>query len=144
VIIKECAMKKSLLYAVSLVGVFALGHLSARSAGTVAYAQDKPERAAYLIAATSPTPAAPEKMAKYAAAAGPLARQAGMQLLAGAVPGQPTFELLEGTFPYQGRVAIEKFRSMKALHEFWHSEAYQTAKKNRTDANFIIAIEASE
>jgi len=137
-------MKKSLLYALTLAGVFALGHLSARWSGTVAHAQDKPEKAAYLIAATSPTPAPPEKMAKYSEAAGPLARQAGMQLLAGGVPGQRTFEVLEGTFPYQGRVAVEKFRSMKALHDFWHSEAYHTAKKNRTEANFIIAIEASE
>jgi uncharacterized protein (DUF1330 family) len=137
-------MKKSLLYALTLAAVFALGHLSARWTGTVAHAQGKPEKAAYLIAATSPTPAAPEKMAKYREAAGPLARQAGMQLLGGGVPGQPTFELLEGTFPYQGRVAVEKFRSMKALHDFWHSEAYQAAKKNRTEANFIIAVEAAE
>jgi uncharacterized protein (DUF1330 family) len=136
-------MKKS-LYAVTLVGVFALGHLSARWQGTVAHAQEKPEKAAYLIAATSPNPAPPEKMAKYSQAAVPLARQAGMQPLGSGVPGQPTFELLEGTFPYQGRVAVEKFRSMKALHDFWHSEGYQTAKKNRNDANFIIAVEAAE
>jgi len=135
-------MKKS-LYALTLVGVFALGHFSARQ-GTVAQAQGKSEKAAYLIAATSATPAAPEKMAKYREAAGPLARQAGVQVLGGGVPGQPTFELLEGKFPYQGRVAVEKFRSMKALHEFWHSEAYQAAKKNRTEANFIIAVEATE
>jgi len=136
-------MRKS-LYALTLVGVFALGHVSARWQGTVAQAQGKPEKAAYLIAATSPNPAPPEKMAKYSQAAGPLARQAGMQLLGGGVPGQPTFELLEGTYPYQGRIAVEKFRSMKALHDFWHSEAYQAAKKNRTDANFIIAVEAAE
>ena len=136
-------MKKS-LYVLTLAGVFALGHLSARWQGTVAHAQGKPEKAAYLIAATSPTPASPEKMAKYRDAAGPLARQAGMQALGGGVPGQPAFELLEGTFPYQGRVAVEKFRSMKALHDFWHSEGYQAAKKNRTEANFIIAVEATE
>jgi uncharacterized protein (DUF1330 family) len=137
-------MKKRLLYALALAGVFALGHLSARWQGTVAQAQVKPEKAAFLIAATNPTAAPPEKMAKYRDAAGPLARQAGMQVLGGGVPGQPTFELLEGTFPYPGRVAVEKFRSMKALHDFWHSEAYQTAKKNRTEANFIIAVEAAE
>ena len=137
-------MKKSLLYALTLAGVFALGHLSARWQGTVAHAQGKPEKAAYLIAATNPTPAAPEKMAKYREAAGPLASKAGVQVLGGGVPGQPTFELLEGTYPYQGRIAVEKFRSMKALHEFWHSDAYQAAKKNRTDANFIIAVEATE
>ena len=137
-------MKKSLLYALTLSSVFALGHLSARWQGTVARAQGKPEKAAYLIAATSPTPAPAEKMAKYSEAAGPLARKAGMERLAGGVPGQPTFELLEGTFPYQGRIAVEKFRSMKALHDFWHSEAYQTAKKNRTEANFIIAVESAE
>src|SRR3954453_16674884 len=111
-------MKKSLPYALTLVGVFSLGHLSARWQGAVAHAQGKPEKAAYLIAATNPTPAPPEKMAKYGAAAGPLAREAGMQLLGGGGPGQPRSDLLEETFPSQGPVAVEKFRSMKALHDF--------------------------
>jgi uncharacterized protein (DUF1330 family) len=137
-------MKKTVMYALTLAGVFALGHLSARWPDAVAHAQNKPEKAAYLIAATSPTAAPPEKMAKYREAAGPLARQAGMQPLGSGVPGQPSFELLEGTFPYKGRIAVEKFRSMKALHDFWHSEGYQVAKKNRPEANFIIAVEASE
>jgi len=137
-------MKRNLLYGLTLVTVFALGHLSARWQGAVAHAQGKPERAAYLVAATNATPAPPEKMAKYREAAGPLAKQAGVQILGGGTPGQPNFQLLEGKFPYQGRVAVEKFRSMKALHDFWHSEAYQQAKKNRTEANFIFAVEAAE
>ena len=137
-------MKHKMIYVISLAAVFALGHVSARWSESVAHAQSTPpaEKAAFLIAATNPTSAPPEKMAKYREAAGPLAKQAGMQLLGAGVPGSNTFQVLEGKWPYQGRVAVEKFRSMKALQDFWNSPAYQEAKKNRTEANFIIAVEA--
>ena len=58
-------------------------------------------------------------------------------------PGQ-RLQVLEGKFPYQGRVAVERFRSMKALVDFWNSPAYQEAKKFRNEANFIIAVEAAQ
>jgi uncharacterized protein (DUF1330 family) len=139
-------MKNKLVYVMSLVAVFALGHFSAQWRGSVAHAQGNGsgEKAAYLIAATSNVQAPPDKMAKYREAAGPLAKQAGMQLLGAGEPGKPTLQVLEGKFPYQGRVAVEKFRSMKALTDFWNSQAYQEAKKNRTEANFIIAVEAAQ
>ena len=138
-------MKNKLVYSMSLVAVFALGHLSARWQGGVAHAQSKPvgEKAAYLVAATNPVPASAESMKKYGEAAGPLARQAGVQLLGAGVPGK-TLKVLEGKFPYEGRVAVERFRSMKALVDFWNSPGYQEAKKFRTEANFIIAVEAVE
>jgi uncharacterized protein (DUF1330 family) len=139
-------MKNKLVYVMSLVAVFALGHFSAHWKGGVALAQEngKGEKAAYLIAATSPVSAPADRMAKYSEAAGPLARQAGMQLLGAGQVGSGTLQVLEGKFPYQGRVAVERFRSMKALVDFWNSPAYQEAKKFRNEANFIIAVEAAQ
>jgi uncharacterized protein (DUF1330 family) len=138
-------MNNRLLYAMSLVAVFALGQVSARWHDGVAHAQTNPpgEKVAYLIAASNPVQASPERMAKYREAAVPLARQAGMQLLGTGESGR-TLQVMEGKWPYQGRVAVEKFRSMKALLDFWNSAAYQEAKKFRTEANFIIAVEAVE
>ena len=133
---------RMLLYSTGLIAMFVLGHLSARIGVPVAHAQNGDEKAAYLIASTSPAPLAPERRAAYGKAAGPLAKNAGMQLL-GAGEGS-TIQVLEGTFPYKGRVAVEKFRSMKALLDFWKSPAYQEAKKLRNEANFIIAVEAVE
>lgn len=131
---------KVLLYSTGLIAMFALGHLSARIGIPVAHAQN--EKAAYLIASPSSAPNTPERAAAYSKAAGPLAKNAGMQMLA-AGEGS-TIQVLEGTFPYKGRLVVEKFRSMKALLDFWKSPAYQEAKKNRNEANFIIALEAVE
>jgi uncharacterized protein (DUF1330 family) len=138
-------MKKTLLYSIGLVIVFVLGHLSAHSLDTVAYAQAKPagEKAAFLIASTKALQTSPERMKAYRETAGPLARQAGMQLLGAGESGK-TVQVLEGKFPFDGRIAVEKFRSMKALLDFWNSPEYQKAKKLREEANFIVAVEAAE
>jgi len=133
---------RMLLYATGLIAMFVLGHVSARIGVPVAHAQNGGEKAAYLIASSSPAPLAPERRAAYSKAAGPLAKNAGMQLL-GAGEGN-TIQVLEGTFPYKSRLVVEKFRSMKALLDFWKSPAYQEAKKFRNEANFIIAVEAVE
>jgi len=135
---------KKLLYAMSLVGVFALGHLSAGWRAPVAQAQSKAEKAAYLIAVSSGVQAPAENMAKYREVALPLATHAGLQVLGSGMTGQPSFQLLEGKFPYQGRVGLERFRSMKELLNFWQSDAYQNVRKLRTEAHFIIAVEAAE
>lgn len=138
-------MKKTLLYSVTLTVVFVLGHLSARITDSVAYAQAQPagEKAAFLIASTKALQASPERMKAYRETAGPLARQAGMQLLGAGESGR-TVQVLEGKFPFDGRIAVERFRSMKALLEFWNSPEYQKAKKLREEANFIVAVEAAE
>ena len=133
---------RMLLYSTGLIAMFVLGQLSARIGAPVAHAQSGAEKAAYLIASTSPAPNSPERGAAYSKAAGPLAKNAGMQLL-GAGEGS-TIQVLEGTFPYKSRLVVEKFRSMKALLDFWKSPAYQEAKKLRNEANFIIAVEAVE
>jgi uncharacterized protein (DUF1330 family) len=130
-----------LLYSTGLIAMFVLGHASARIGMPAAHAQSN-EKAAYLIASTSAAPNTPERAAAYSTAAGPLAKNAGMQLL-GSGEGN-TIQVLEGTFPYKSRLVVEKFRSMKALLDFWKSPAYQEAKKNRNEANFIIAVEAVE
>lgn len=137
-------MKTKLMYATSLVAVFALGHVSARWQNGVAHAQTSSAvKAAYLIAASNPVQAPAENMAKYRDAAGPLARQAGMKMLGAGAAGT-TLQVLEGKWPYQGRLAVERYSSMKALLDFWNSAEYQKARKLRTEANFIIAVEAVE
>jgi uncharacterized protein (DUF1330 family) len=138
-------MNKKLLYSMSLIFVFVLGQLSARWQAGVAHAQSNGggEKAAYLIAATNPVAAPADRMKLYREKAGPLAQGAGMKLLGSGEPGK-TLQVLEGKWPYQGRVAVERFRSMKALVDFWNSPGYQEAKKLRTEANFIIAVEAVE
>ena len=85
----------------------------------------------------------PEALAAYRQAAGPLAMKAGYTLLA-TQPDKANVQVLEGQWPYEGFVTLEKFTSMNDLVSFWHSEGYQSAKKLRADAikmDFIIAVE---
>ena len=94
---------------------------------------------AYLIASSRAIH--PEKMAAYRAAAGPLAAQAGLEILA---PGDPKAHVLEGTWPVDGGLTVERFRSMEDLLAFWNSPGYTEAKKLRAgnvEMPFIVAIE---
>ena len=136
-------MRGMLARTISLGVIFALGYGAAHVQMAVVHAQ-RGEKAAYLIASTKLLK--PDQMGPYRDAAGPLARAAGMQMLASGESGR-TVQVLEGTWSYEGRIAVEKFRSMKALLDFWHSPGYQKAKKLREGAmetNFIIAVEAVE
>jgi hypothetical protein len=56
---------RMLLSSTGLIAIFALGDLSARTGVPVAHAQSGGEKAAYLIASTSPAPNAPERAAAY-------------------------------------------------------------------------------
>jgi uncharacterized protein (DUF1330 family) len=128
------------LYAASLVGCLVLGYVVAQFQHAVLAAQEAPP--AYLI--VSAQTHEPDKMGAYRDAAVPLAQQAGLEMVAHSRVG---FELLEGEWPYEGFVAIEKFDSMQALKDFWHSHGYEEAKKLRAgifEANFIVAVEAVE
>ena len=97
---------------------------------------DKP---AYLIASSRPIH--PDKMGPYRAAAGPLASKAGLEILA---QGDPKAHVLEGAWPFDGGLTVEKYRSMGELLAFWNSPGYQEAKTLRAgnvEMNFIVAIE---
>ena len=69
---------------------------------------------------------------------------AGLEIVAGRP--DPTVTVLEGEWPYEEGITIEKFTSMAAVMEFWYSDAYQEAKKLREGAskvNFIVAVEGT-
>ena len=129
-------------YSAGLVIAFGIGYVSGPGQQDVAHAQAKPEKAAYLVASLKIVK--PEQMTAYGQAAGPLAKQAGMQMLGRGQAGS-TIQVLEGKWPFEGGINVEKFRSMPALLEFWNSPGYQKAKKLREGAaqvNFIVAVEA--
>jgi uncharacterized protein (DUF1330 family) len=130
----------ALTVAAALVVGFAAGQASAPQAAAQAPggAQAGP-RPAYLV--VSSRPIQPDKMGPYRAAAVPLARAAGMEMLAS---GDPATHVLEGKWPHAGALSIERYRSMDELMKFWNSAGYQEAKKLRaglSEMNFIVAIE---
>ena len=139
-------MKHSFI--LSLVCAFALGALTfgtrnshSLTGQTAAPPADPP---AYLLAVGKRLKP-PEALAAYRKAAGPLALAAGYQQLA-TQPSKATVQVLEGQWPYEGFVTLEKFTSMPELQKFWNSAAYQEARKLRAEAikmDFIIAVEGS-
>ena len=73
----------------------------------------------------------------------PAAQKAGLEFLA-VGNSDEGIQVLEGTWPFNGLVVIEKYDSMDALLKFWNSPEYRKAKKTREglmDVNFIIAID---
>ena len=131
-------MKTNPRYVVSLLVVFLLGYAAA---SWQANAQSAPP--AYMI--VSAEFLEPDKLGPYEEKAVPLAKQAGMVVVAQGASGS-TVEVLEGDWPYKGAVVIEKYDSMDALLSFWNSPGYQEAKKLReghVQTNFIIAVEAA-
>jgi len=130
----------ALTVAAALVVGFAAGQASApQAAGQAPAGAQAGPRPAYLV--VSSRPIQPEKMGPYRAAAGPLARAAGMEMLAS---GDPATHVLEGKWPHAGALSIERYRSMDELMKFWNSAGYQEAKKLRaglSEMNFIVAIE---
>jgi uncharacterized protein YdhG (YjbR/CyaY superfamily)/uncharacterized protein (DUF1330 family) len=96
------------------------------AAGQTAAAQGAATRPAYMV--VSSRPIAPEKMGPYRTAAGPLARAAGMEMMAS---GDPKLHVLEGAWTLDGNLSIEKYRSMDDLLTFWNSPGYQDARRLR-------------
>lgn len=134
------------IYALGLVAVFALGYAAAELGDTAAHASAVAgEKAAYLIVSSKVLD--PEPLVAYGEAAGPGAQEAGVEILARADVGDG-LRILEGAWPYDdGGVTIERFTSMRALLDFWHSDEYQAAIKLREgaiDIDFIVALEATE
>jgi len=120
--------------------VLALGFLAGLGAANVIYARQATTPPAYLVVSSKTID--PEPMGAYRAATGPLEAPAGLEVIAGRP--DPTVTVLEGEWPYEEGIVIERFRSMETLGEFWYSEDYQEAKKLReglTKVNFIVAVE---
>ena len=139
-------MKKIIVYAVSPILFFVLGYLVAELQDPVAKIPvvQPVGKPAYLI--SSGKILNPGKIGIYQEATMPLARRAGLQLLASGESGS-TVQLLEGDWPYQGFVIVEKYDSMEALMNFWNSPGFRQARKFRKEvieADFTIAIEGVE
>ena len=136
------------LYMLSLVGAFVMGALMFGTDNNRVLA-DQPgaavaDKPAYMIVSGKRLKP-PEAMAAYRQAAGPLAMAAGYELLA-TQPTKQNVQVLEGEWPYDGFVLVEKYRSMQDLLKFWNSPEYTAAKKLRADAvkmDFIVAVEGA-
>ena len=57
-------------------------------------------------------------------------KKAGLEFLA-VGNSDEGIQVLEGTWPFNGLVVIEKYDSMDALLKFWNSPEYRKAKKLR-------------
>lgn len=126
-------MKKTL----SIIAVFILGVGFGVALPSIA-ATGPAAKPAYMIVSSERKPGA--DYSAYSAAAGPLAREAGLQMLA--ARKEPL--VLEGAWPYQN-ITLEVYPSMDAVTDFWYSDEYQDAKKLReglADVHFIFAFEA--
>ena len=118
---------------------FILGTAFGAGLSGVWAASEDPRPAYLIVSADRNEGVTAADYAPYQQAAGPLAREAGLSMLA----SSQAPEVLEGEWPY-GNVAVERFTSMDALREFWFSEAYQEAKALReglSKINFIVAVE---
>ncbi len=127
-------MKKNYLLTLS---AFVAGVVFGVSGLTLAAQQDSP---AYLVVSGSYQDR--DGMSDYYAAAQPLAAGAGIEILARSDTVDES-QVLEGRWPGQGFVIVERFTSMQALHDFWYSEEYQAAAQLRADKvtmDFIIAV----
>ena len=128
--------KSALVLAGIAAGAFTIGFATARSTN----AASDPAPPAYMVVSSKLLK--PDAIAAYREAAGPLANAAGLEILARATHDQ--LLTLEGEFPFQDGITIERFRSMRELRDFWFSDAYQQAKKLREGVahiNFIVAFE---
>jgi uncharacterized protein (DUF1330 family) len=118
------------------VGMVLGGLVTASMNAVVAEPEQSP---AYLVVGGRTLDA--DGMGPYIEAATPLAQAAGLQILARDTVTED--QVLEGAWPYEGTLTIEKFDSLDAVMAFWHSDAYQEAKKLRdgkVELDFVVAI----
>ena len=108
---------------------------------SVALASETAEKSAFLIVSGNYDENA--DLTAYREAAGPAAQSAGIQVIARSEKVQPD-QVLEGAWPHNGFVVVEKFNSMQELKAFWFSEDYQAAiplRDGKVTMDFIVAIE---
>ena len=106
---------------------------------TVTAAVDAPKPAYLLASGTLVEGVEEADLMPYLRKAGPAALAAGVQSVASA-----EVEVLEGSWPHNKTVTIERFASMQALRDFWNSPDYQEAIKLRAGMikmDFIVAME---
>jgi len=134
-------VKSSLKYSFIVTVAMVIGYAVGSHQPKVAAAK---EPYAYMVVSTKLLKDRSE-LAAYSDKAGPLARAAGIEVLAGR-PDR-TVTVFEGEWPYEEGILIERFDSMKALNDFWYSDGYQEAKKMRegiVKTNFIVAVNGIE
>ena len=127
--------------AVLLIGVLC-GAIGTYAVQGVAQTNAEGSRPVYVLVSAEVNDA--EGLSAYAEAAGPLARKAGIEIMARleSVPDELVFE---GEWPHDGGITIERFESMAAFERFWSSDEYQAAiplREGKVDINFVVAVPA--
>ena len=119
-----------------------LGVLVSGVVDPVALAQEEAPEPVYLIVSGQVIDA--EGLDAYAEAAGPGAQAAGIEVLARADVAD--LQVVEGAWPHEGFVAVERFRSMEDFLSFWNSPEYQAAiklREGKVRLDFVMAVPAA-
>jgi len=81
----------------------------------------------------------------YAAAAGNAISSAGLKRVARSAEITPA-RILEGSWPYDGFVAIERVQSIDKLATYWNSDEFQrikTLRDGKIEIHFAVVVEAN-
>ena len=106
----------------------------------LAYAEAQQAAPAYVL--VSGRVLDQDGLAAYGEAAGPPAQAAGIEVLARG--DASTVQVVEGEWPFDGFVVVERFRSMDDFLSFWQSPGYQQAielREGKIELDFVIAVE---
>ena len=128
---------KSVLPAVAL----AVGLVAGVGFG-IAYAEAQQAAPAYVL--VSGRVVNEDGLEAYGEAAGPLAQAAGIEVLARG--DTSTVHVMEGEWPFDGFVVVERFRSMDDFLSFWQSPGYQQAielRAGKVELDFVVAVEGA-
>ena len=82
-----------------------------------------------------------EGLDAYGEAAAPPAQAAGIEVLARREVAE--LDVVEGSWPFDGFVAVERFRSMDDFLAFWNSPEYQAAiklREGKVKLDFVVAV----
>ena len=106
----------------------------------LAYAEAQQAAPAYVL--VSGRVLDEDGLAAYGEAAGPPAQAAGIEVLARG--DASTVQVVEGEWPFDGFVVVERFRSMDDFLSSWQSPGYQQAielREGKIELDFVIAVE---
>ena len=108
----------------------------------IAYAEAQQAAPAYVL--VSGRVVNEDGLEAYGEAAGPLAQAAGIEVLARG--DTSTVHVMEGEWPFDGFVVVERFRSMDDFLSFWQSPGYQQAielRDGKVELDFVVAVEGA-